>query len=56
MYGKGGVVKTTTSCNISIALVQWNKKVLQIGCKAFYYLIKQAYKKNYVFFIDLFYN
>lgn len=32
IYGKGGIGKSTTSCNISIALAQRGKKVLQIGC------------------------
>lgn len=32
VYGKGGIGKSTTSCNISIALAQRGKKVLQIGC------------------------
>nr|YP_009296797.1 photochlorophyllide reductase [Bangiopsis subsimplex]AOM66140.1 photochlorophyllide reductase [Bangiopsis subsimplex]ARO90303.1 light-independent protochlorophyllide reductase iron-sulfur ATP-binding protein [Bangiopsis subsimplex] len=32
VYGKGGIGKSTTSCNISVALSKRNKKVLQIGC------------------------
>jgi light-independent protochlorophyllide reductase subunit L len=32
VYGKGGIGKSTTSCNISIALAKRGKKVLQIGC------------------------
>nr|ALO21170.1 ATP-binding subunit of protochlorophyllide reductase [Chlamydomonas peterfii] len=32
VYGKGGIGKSTTSCNISIALATRGKKVLQIGC------------------------
>nr|NP_958366.1 photochlorophyllide reductase subunit L [Chlamydomonas reinhardtii]Q00469.1 RecName: Full=Light-independent protochlorophyllide reductase iron-sulfur ATP-binding protein; Short=DPOR subunit L; Short=LI-POR subunit L [Chlamydomonas reinhardtii]CAA44691.1 frxC [Chlamydomonas reinhardtii]DAA00912.1 TPA_inf: light-independent protochlorophyllide reductase subunit L [Chlamydomonas reinhardtii] len=32
VYGKGGIGKSTTSCNISIALRKRGKKVLQIGC------------------------
>lgn len=32
VYGKGGIGKSTTSCNISVALAKRNKKVLQIGC------------------------
>lgn len=32
VYGKGGIGKSTTSCNISIALSLRGKKVLQIGC------------------------
>nr|YP_010336492.1 protochlorophyllide reductase iron-sulfur ATP-binding protein [Rhodospora sordida]UNJ14898.1 protochlorophyllide reductase iron-sulfur ATP-binding protein [Rhodospora sordida] len=32
VYGKGGIGKSTTSCNISVALARRNKKVLQIGC------------------------
>ena len=31
VYGKGGIGKSTTSCNISIALAKRGKKVLQIG-------------------------
>ncbi len=30
--GKGGIGKSTTSCNISIALARRGKRVLQIGC------------------------
>lgn len=32
VYGKGGIGKSTTSCNISVALSSRGKKVLQIGC------------------------
>lgn len=32
VYGKGGIGKSTTSCNISIALARRNQRVLQIGC------------------------
>lgn len=32
IYGKGGIGKSTTSCNISVALAHRGKKVLQIGC------------------------
>ena len=32
VYGKGGIGKSTTSCNISVALSRRGKKVLQIGC------------------------
>ncbi|MEY3825796.1 MAG: hypothetical protein RLZZ148_608 [Cyanobacteriota bacterium] len=32
VYGKGGIGKSTTSCNISAALAKRGKKVLQIGC------------------------
>jgi len=32
VYGKGGIGKSTTSCNISVALSKRGKKVLQIGC------------------------
>jgi light-independent protochlorophyllide reductase subunit L len=32
VYGKGGIGKSTTSCNISIALSRRGKRVLQIGC------------------------
>ena len=32
IYGKGGIGKSTTSCNISVALCRRNQKVLQIGC------------------------
>jgi len=32
VYGKGGIGKSTTSCNISVALSFRGKKVLQIGC------------------------
>jgi light-independent protochlorophyllide reductase subunit L len=32
VYGKGGIGKSTISCNISIALARRGKKVLQIGC------------------------
>nr|YP_009158402.1 photochlorophyllide reductase subunit L [Macrozamia mountperriensis]YP_009158576.1 photochlorophyllide reductase subunit L [Lepidozamia peroffskyana]AFR59351.1 photochlorophyllide reductase subunit L [Lepidozamia peroffskyana]AFS64336.1 photochlorophyllide reductase subunit L [Macrozamia mountperriensis]BAR93608.1 photochlorophyllide reductase subunit L [Macrozamia mountperriensis]BAR93782.1 photochlorophyllide reductase subunit L [Lepidozamia peroffskyana] len=32
VYGKGGIGKSTTSCNISIALARRGGKVLQIGC------------------------
>nr|AYC63856.1 Protochlorophyllide reductase iron protein subunit [Dichotomosiphon tuberosus] len=32
VYGKGGIGKSTLSCNISVAFAQRGKKVLQIGC------------------------
>jgi light-independent protochlorophyllide reductase subunit L len=32
VYGKGGIGKSTTSCNISIGFARRGKKVLQIGC------------------------
>ena len=32
VYGKGGIGKSTISCNISIAFARRGKKVLQIGC------------------------
>nr|YP_010502255.1 protochlorophyllide reductase iron-sulfur ATP-binding protein [Caulerpa taxifolia]UXC96668.1 protochlorophyllide reductase iron-sulfur ATP-binding protein [Caulerpa taxifolia] len=32
VYGKGGIGKSTVSCNLSIALARRGKKVLQIGC------------------------
>lgn len=32
VYGKGGIGKSTTSCNISIALARRGKRVSQIGC------------------------
>ncbi len=32
VYGKGGIGKSTISCNISIALARRGKKILQIGC------------------------
>lgn len=32
IYGKGGIGKSTTSCNISVAFAKRGKKVLQIGC------------------------
>ena len=32
VYGKGGIGKSTTSCNISVALAKRGKRVLQIGC------------------------
>nr|YP_006639061.1 photochlorophyllide reductase subunit L [Saccharina japonica]YP_009691411.1 photochlorophyllide reductase subunit L [Laminaria solidungula]YP_009865308.1 photochlorophyllide reductase subunit L [Saccharina latissima]YP_010206499.1 ChlL [Alaria crispa]YP_010206640.1 ChlL [Alaria marginata]YP_010206781.1 ChlL [Alaria esculenta]YP_010206922.1 ChlL [Alaria crassifolia]YP_010207063.1 ChlL [Alaria praelonga]YP_010688123.1 photochlorophyllide reductase subunit L [Saccharina longissima]YP_01086 len=32
VYGKGGIGKSTTSCNISVALSRRGKRVLQIGC------------------------
>jgi light-independent protochlorophyllide reductase subunit L len=32
IYGKGGIGKSTSACNISIALAKRGKKVLQIGC------------------------
>lgn len=32
IYGKGGIGKSTTSSNISVALTKIGKKVLQIGC------------------------
>lgn len=32
VYGKGGIGKSTTSCNISVALARRGQKVLQIGC------------------------
>ena len=32
VYGKGGIGKSTISCNLSIALARRGKKILQIGC------------------------
>lgn len=32
VYGKGGIGKSTMSCNISIAFARRGKRVLQIGC------------------------
>ncbi len=32
IYGKGGIGKSTISCNISIAFSRRGKKILQIGC------------------------
>lgn len=32
VYGKGGIGKSTLSANISAALSQKNKRILQIGC------------------------
>nr|YP_007374772.1 light-independent protochlorophyllide reductase iron-sulfur ATP-binding protein [Equisetum hyemale]YP_010335621.1 light-independent protochlorophyllide reductase subunit L [Equisetum ramosissimum]AGC26685.1 light-independent protochlorophyllide reductase iron-sulfur ATP-binding protein [Equisetum hyemale]UNI91927.1 light-independent protochlorophyllide reductase subunit L [Equisetum ramosissimum]UVF34939.1 light-independent protochlorophyllide reductase subunit L [Equisetum ramosissimum]WEI len=32
VYGKGGIGKSTSSCNISIAFAKRGKRVLQIGC------------------------
>lgn len=32
IYGKGGIGKSTTCCNIAIALARRGKRVLQIGC------------------------
>nr|YP_009472689.1 protochlorophyllide reductase iron protein subunit [Codium arenicola]ARO74357.1 protochlorophyllide reductase iron protein subunit [Codium arenicola] len=32
IYGKGGIGKSTISCNLAIALARRGKKVLQIGC------------------------
>nr|BBK20509.1 protochlorophyllide reductase iron protein subunit [Cryptomonas sp. CCAC 1634B] len=32
VYGKGGIGKSTISCNVSTALAKRGKKVLQIGC------------------------
>ena len=31
VYGKGGIGKSTTNCNISITLARRSEKVLQIG-------------------------
>ena len=31
-YGKGGIGKSTVSSNLSVALAQRGRKVLQIGC------------------------
>jgi light-independent protochlorophyllide reductase subunit L len=32
VYGKGGIGKSTTSSNLSVAFSKIGKKVLQIGC------------------------
>ena len=32
VYGKGGIGKSTTSSNLSVAFSKLGKKVLQIGC------------------------
>jgi len=32
IHGKGGISKSTTSCNISIALARHGKRVFKIGC------------------------
>nr|YP_010889636.1 protochlorophyllide reductase ATP-binding subunit [Cyrtomium caryotideum]WJJ69484.1 protochlorophyllide reductase ATP-binding subunit [Cyrtomium caryotideum] len=32
VYGKGGIGKSTTSCNTSIALARRGRRILQIGC------------------------
>jgi light-independent protochlorophyllide reductase subunit L len=32
VYGKGGIGKSTTSSNLSVAFTQLGKRVLQIGC------------------------
>ena len=32
VYGKGGIGKSTTSSNLSVALSKLGKRVLQIGC------------------------
>lgn len=32
IYGKGGIGKSTTSSNLSVAFTKLGKRVLQIGC------------------------
>ena len=32
VYGKGGIGKSTTSSNLSVAFSKLGKRVLQIGC------------------------
>jgi len=32
VYGKGGIGKSTTSSNLSVAFTKLGKRVLQIGC------------------------
>lgn len=32
LYGKGGIGKSTAACNISIALTEMGRKVMQVGC------------------------
>ncbi len=32
VYGKGGIGKSTTSSNLSVAFARSGKRVLQIGC------------------------
>lgn len=32
VYGKGGIGKSTVSCNVSVAFARHGKKILQVGC------------------------